>query len=723
MRTGARSLLIALSLVVAAGCNGSRDTLLADLQSPRPEVRALAVKKLAEQGNPDDLVLFTRAAKDLATIVRAEAATALGESQDPRVVDLLGELLEDPDEEVQGKAAMALSRVKGDKAKAYLTLQYSRRGRATRQVIVQALKAANVPGAMAEVTAAEAKAIWDRNLLALTEGSLPERVGAAEELGRSGRPDAVTRLMALTRDSQVILAAAAVRGLGDAGDKRAVGAIALLLDESFPELREAAITSLTQLQDVTAVPRLQAVALEKSVASRLATDALLALPRQKETDAALCALVLDGAPADSISAGRAMRTRGGCPMEPLLLRLSQPANVTTSLNAVVGLGPAAQAALPKVLPLLASPDATQRALAVEAVAAIGDASAAPALQKLYEQELKTVQALREDWADEALPQKYGIGFDPSAPPPAPPPSGEDDGHGHADHPGFGDPTAKSSRHASLFERIRTLNAARARETGRVVVQPRVPTELVEDVEPARLEMLARLLRALGAVKAPGALEVLKGYAGDSSVVLRTAALTTLARLGPEGVEVAKVGMFEAERDLQKTLAQALAEQGEAGQSALVALLPQFSNDKLILLDALSRTGAPASASAALQAVVREGGAEAVLAASLLGTIKAMDAVPTLMKALDEPTSVARRDILLALGKLGDKQAAEVVARDLYHDLPEIRAAAATALQTLGTPAQVEALDALKGDYYRRVREAAIAASAKTGGGTAAEGAR
>jgi HEAT repeat protein len=282
---------------------------------------------------------------------------------------------------------------------------------------------------------------------------------------------------------------------------------------------------------------------------------------------------------------------------------------------------------------------------------------------------------------------------------------------------------RAAKHASLFDRLKALNAARARESGKMLVQPRVPAELVDDVESFRLEPLAGLLRALGAVKAPGALELLKGYAGDSSVVLRTAALVSLVRLGPEGVEVAKGGMFEAERDLQKALAQALAEQGEAGQSALVALLPQFSNEKLILLDALSRTGVPASASATLQAVVREGGAEAVLAASLLGGIKAQDAVPTLMKALDDPTNVARRDILLALGKIGDRQAADVVARDLYHDLPEIRAAAATALTQMGTPAQAEALDALKSDYYRRVRDAAGGAVEKTTGGTAAEGAR
>ncbi|PTL85792.1 HEAT repeat domain-containing protein [Vitiosangium sp. GDMCC 1.1324] len=707
MRTGARTFLVVLALLVTAGCSGNRDQLLADLQSPRPEVRALAVKKLADESRPDDLALFTRAAKDLASIVRGEAAAALGKSQDPRVVDLLGELLEDSDVDVQGKAAMALAQVKNDKAKAYLTLQYGRRGRQTRQVIVQALKQANVPGAMAEVVAAESKAIWERNLLALTEGSLPERVGAAEELGKSGRPEAFNRLMPLVRDSQVILAAAAVRGLGDLGDKRAVAAILPLLDESFPDLRESAITALMRLQEPQAIPRLQAVAVEKSSVSPLAIDALLDLPRQPETDAALCAIALDAVTTEAIPVARAMRDRGGCPLETINDRLSRPASAASGLQAVIGLGPAAKDALPKVLPYLTQGDATLRALAVDAAAAIGDASAAPALQKAFEQELASVQPLRQDWVTQALPERYGPGFDPSQPPP-PGDSAEKQ-------------KQKGDKHANLMSRVKALNAAKARSLGRPVVQQRVPTELFDDVESSRLEPLAGLLRALGSVKAPGALALLKGFAGDSSVTLRTAALVGLTRLGPEGVALAKNGLFEAERDLLKALAQALAEQGDAGQSALVELLPQISGEKLVLLEALNRSGAPASSAEVLEKVVSEGGPEAVLAASLLGRMKAKTAVPVLVKALEDPSSVGRRELLTALGEIGDSSAAELVVRDLYHDLPEIRAAAAGALARMGTGAQADALDALKSDYYRRVREAAVTALAKTT--TAAEGAR
>ncbi|MET0401457.1 MAG: HEAT repeat domain-containing protein, partial [Cystobacter sp.] len=161
--------------------------------------------------------------------------------------------------------------------------------------------------------------------------------------------------------------------------------------------------------------------------------------------------------------------------------------------------------------------------------------------------------------------------------------------------------------------------------------------------------------------------------------------------------------------------------GDAGRAVLVEMLPRISNEKLVLLDALVRGGAPASSVDALIAVLSEGGPESVLAATLLGRLKAKQAVPALLKALEDPGSVGRRELLTTLGELGDGSVSDVVARDLYHDLPEIRAAAAAALARTGTGEQAGALDALKSDYYRRVREAATLALSKAA--TAAEGQR
>jgi HEAT repeat protein len=187
----------------------------------------------------------------------------------------------------------------------------------------------------------------------------------------------------------------------------------------------------------------------------------------------------------------------------------------------------------------------------------------------------------------------------------------------------------------------------------------------------------------------------------------------LASLGNEGIAVAKQGLVDSDRDVQGAVAQALAQQGEAGQMPILEMLPRLG-DKLRLLDALARTVPVPMASAPLQKIVSEGGTDAAMAAHILGEMRAKDAVPTLLKALDDRTGIARRDVLQALGSIGDPKAAEAIGRDLYHDSPEVRAAAADALAQLGNGAPLDALDALKGDYYRRVRESAEAALTKLG---------
>lgn len=391
-----RRALVALVAVSIAGCSGGRDKTLADLQSPRPEVRALAVKRLADRFEADDVSLFSQAARDPASIVRAESMTALGKTQDSRVVDLLGEALADADEQVQQRAAAALASFKTDKARSYLTLQYSRRGRSTRMAIVQGLKGTNIPGAMASVVVAEASAIWDRNIKVLNDGTLPERVGAAEELGRSGRADAVNRLVPLLKDKHVALAAAAARGLGAAADARAVPALTALLDENYPELREAACEALGRIGDPAPLAKLVTLAQERSPVSVFATRAILSFPRSPEVDKALCELLLTANEAEVLNTGRELRKRGSCPVEPILEKLKSPATAPQALLAVVALAPQGDVA-GKVAPLAAAGDELTRRLAIDALGELGDPAGAAAVQKAWDAELKSLEPRRADW--------------------------------------------------------------------------------------------------------------------------------------------------------------------------------------------------------------------------------------------------------------------------------------------------------------------------------------
>ena len=663
--------LLAFAVVAATlGCDG-RDRLLASLQSTRPDARAAAIRKLADQSRPEDLVLFTRAAKDTAPIVRGEAASALGNSLDPRVVDVLGELLGDQDESVQGKAAMALARIRTPEAKKYLTLQYARRGRSTRYAIVEALKSANVPGAMASAVAVESRSIWERNLQALTSGSLPERVAAAEEIGESGRAEAVNRLVPLIHDAPLILAAAAVRGLGHTGDARAVEPIAELLTENFPELREAATEALVQLRDPKALPRLKEIALERSAASALATTAIIALPANARTNAALCEIALGAAPEDARVAGRAMRARGGCALGPILDKLGGRADQLAALHALEGLGETAARAAPRVVPLISSRDEALRLQAIRAAAELGDAEAVDAVRSVYVEKLARIQARRTGGV-EPKPAASGAG--------------------------------RRSRGASergAGARASPVAGTAARESG-------------EEVSEEQLRTFAAAIRALGQLRAPGALQLLGPHTQDSSPSVRTAAFVGLAALGGPGIAAARAGLSDPDRDVQSAVAVALAERGLEGQAALANVLPKAGRARMSFLSALDRAGPTPALVEVLLSVLEEGGAESAPAADLLGRLAAKNAVEPLLRQLDDPRSVARREALSALGRIGDVRAADVVARELYHDSADVRAAAAEALGLLGTSPLPDALDALKGDYYLRVRQSAEAALGKIG---------
>lgn len=684
----ASTLLAAACLVAVAlsACSGGRDKTLAELQSPRPEVRALAVKRLAEKFESDDVSLFSQAARDPAAIVRAEAMAALGKTQDPRIVDLLGEALADPDEQVQQRAAAALASFKTDKARSYLTLQYSRRGRTTRTAIVKALKETNMPGAMASVVVAEAAAIWERNLKVLNEGTLPERVGAAEELGRSGRPEAVNRLVPLLKDKHVALAAAAARGLGLAGDARAAPALTALLDENFPELREAACEALGRLQDATALPKLLAVAQEKSPISPFAVRAIVSLPRTPETDKALCELVLSANDSEVIGVGRELRRRGGCPAEPIFEKLKNASTANQGLLAIIALAPPDSVA--KVAPLVTSSDDGTRKLAIDALAELGDPAGATLVQKAWEAELKSLEPRRADWISGELPLTFAPGYDPSKEPIAE------------------DPYAIArARTNDLFARVQALDAQRAKEQGKTLLEARPPREVLDDATEDEVRVLAAILRALGRLKVDGARVHAQAFTRETSPTLRAAAFSALAFLG----EDAKAGLFDTERSVQGTTAQALVEAGPAGQLVVLKALSELVGDRSRLVDPLRSVVPPAEGAPALIQLVKEGGAEAGAAAMLLAEMNAQAATPVLRALLDDPEAVARRDVLLALGKLGDQSAAESIARDLYSDSADVRAAAARALALLKSPGQTEAIDALKGDYDRRVRESASAA--------------
>lgn len=674
--------------VLGSGCERERKVLQAALVSSRPEERAEAVKKFAAIARPEDFELFARAAQDPAVAVRREAVAALAGSADPKAVDLLGQLLADPSEEVKRHAAFALAKVNGEKAKGYLTAEFARGGGRVREVIVEALKSANVPGAMAGVVAAEANAIWERNLKALNGGSLPERVAAAEELGRSGRVEAVSRLLPLVKDSQVVLAAAAVRGLGFAGDRRVVGPISELLRENYPELREAASESLLRLQDPAALDKLKEVAIERSASSAVATAAVIALPVLPETNDALCEIALAAGSKEGYLSGRELRRRGGCPPEALARKLGAKgaglgnlarAELEAVLIGLAGLGPTAIELGPAVARLLPQREGRLRGLAIGALAEMGDRSAAGAVLKVFEQAEKVLNDKRADWV-------------------ATPPEGGSSGKAVN--------LEAIARQAELLKKVGDDRQRKAERAVRGAVVTLPPPELIDDLGEDEVAEFAACLRALGALGDEKALAKLEPYVEDPLAAFRGAAAVGLASLGDQGVSLARSRLLDPDRGVQGQVAEALAAQGATGQAAILGALGKVPGDRSALLQVLDGDKLPPAGDTVLLEIVREAGPDAPAAAAVLGRAGAEGAAEALLKYLAEESGPARKDVLLVLGKLRAPGAAALLGRELYRDNPELRAAAAQALVGLAGPKELEALDALKGDYYRKVRESA-----------------
>jgi HEAT repeat protein len=686
-----RPVLFVLGVLLLAACPGGRDALLADLLSDRPERRALALHKLGEQGRESDLVLFTRAAHDPASIVRGEAATALGHSGEPEVAPVLSELVEDSDEAVQAKAVAALAKIPGDKPRAYLILQYPRRGRATREAIVATLQASGLKDAATQLVEGEARRLWESQVKVLSNGTPAERVNAAETLGRSGRPEAVDLLMSLVKDSQISTAAAALRGLGLSQDRRAIPPLVASLAESHPDLRDAGVEGLVRLSAVEGAPALLALAREGSASSANAVRALTELPRSPERDAELCALALEAGPEVATLAAQGMRRRGGCPLTSLVSALgarAPRARLLPTLHVLAGLGKSAHEAAPTVVALLTSKDPEVVVQSVRTLGELGDASARAAILGLYQAEWKRLSSAREDWVKTDPPRTLEAPLSPL--------------------PGSVDPRAGQME--ELMGRLRAQNAARRKEAG---LAPALPSELVEDVDFAGTQLAATALQALGRLDSSETLSLARRHLDDGAPPLAEAALLAAVHCGKEGLTLVKSALGRTSADQREALAQALVEQGDPGKQGLLDLATHSPTSAPVqpFLAALMQVGAPADSAPALEALLQRGGPEAAAAAHLLGQLRAQSAVPLLLATLQDQTNVARRDSLWALGQIGDRHAAEAVGKELFHESPEVRGAAAQALIRLGSEGQRPILTALTRDYFLTVREQAKAALA------------
>jgi HEAT repeat protein len=686
--------MAAAALVAACSMGPSRR----DLESPIPERRAAAVAALAAARDEGDLAALLVAARDPSPLVRKASAGAFTALGGPRAVDALGGLLRDPDPEVAVAAARGLGAMphasaptdarQADalqkRARQHLIDAYGQAGPQGRAEIAAALQA--IGTSLREAVETEARQLWDRNLRALAAGTLAERCGAAEELGRSGRAEAVRRLAPLATPGgrELALAAAAARGLGGTGDRAARETLEDLL-EGPVGLAEAAAEALGTLGDAGAAEALaKAGATGSPRLSAAVVEALALLPPASEVGVALCEIAVRSLdPAVASRAARQARLReADCPERPLTARIARRGSDAIAAMAALsnlGLGGArlAQPADRTQALFNGAAESSLRAAAARTLGEIGWSAAGPALLKRGQVLQQRLADARQKWVRGPLPGAFAPGFERGRP---------------------------------------TLEAVLSRE-GHGAGPPAadgLPPEWIEDVDPGDVQELAAIAVALARLRTEGGAPLLASLLSDPDDQVRSAAVEAAGLIGGEGAP--------------ESVARALRDPSPAVRLAAAAVIPRFGAAAVPSLagalqvadvadgpwrSALARAlGDTGSADAVAPLAALLAGPQAPPAAAALGRLASRDGARPLVEFLEHPGALGRVEAIEALGQIGTADGGAVLVGELTSDRPEVRTAAARALGRLRYEAASGRLEALRSDYFGEVRRSSIEALAR-----------
>jgi HEAT repeat protein len=547
------------------------------------------------------------------------------------------------------------------RARADLLAAYGSAGPTGRRAIADALETTGV--ALREAVEREARVQWERNVAALS-GDAAARPGAAEELGASARGEAVQRLLPLVdpnRTRDAALAAGAARGLGEAGDWTARPHLEALLADGGAPLAETAAGALARLGDPAAADALAAAAASgPSRIARAAVDALAALPSAPDVGTALCTVALRSSdPEVAARAARSVAARDAeCPERALVARLG-------------------------------------RAGTEAALAALAELSLEPAVARGAAERIAPLLEPARGDAGVRIAAAHFLGRARVA----------------------GTAPAVLRRTAAVAERI-----AAARDVP--ATPPRAqPAAVAGRAEPDRDSAeLAALLAAAGRLRAEGAEALLLPAAHDALAPVRAGAVEGLAALAtPAAVAAVEGALADPDLRVRLVAADAVGRQGARGAAALARAAQGSSREPEWLAAVASALGEAGSPDAVAPLAALLDGPAAPAAAAALARLATPAAAPPLVGVLERGDGPARAEAIDALAQLGAREAGPAIAAQLTHDRPEVRAAAARALGLLRYEGASSRLEALRSDYYGRVRRVAVEALAKLPAGASRAG--
>lgn len=247
-----RTLLLALVFVLP-GCSAREETdaHLAMLEEGSAGERLAALQALSRSPKSLELPRLRLLLEDPSPAVRALALSIAAQRREPQLVEWIGPRVLDSEPDVRRAALGALARFDTPARDPYLVAAYPLQDLEGRAAIVDALEHRDEN--LMRVIGEEARSLWERNLSALRAGGVAELVGALDLLGRSGRPEAVERLVRLLESDSTRIVVAAARGLAlSESGEGAREALEALLGSEIPERRAAAEDALRRLGEEVA---------------------------------------------------------------------------------------------------------------------------------------------------------------------------------------------------------------------------------------------------------------------------------------------------------------------------------------------------------------------------------------------------------------------------------------------------------------------------------------
>ena len=633
--------------------------LLDHLQTdPAPFVRARIAGALGQFDDPDVIERLVRSLGDPAWWVRMRSVEAL-EQIGPQAEAPLLVALDDPDPELRMRSAVALERL-GVTARAVRMIEEDDRPEQAREILTKfsiagarELLAEQLVHPSARVRLATIAAIrrtgrrdLERELtdVARTDDDPMLRAAAFDTLRALGYRGAVESARAGLADSHEAVRAEALHCLGDLGDPSVAAELEGSTADADPGVRAAAARALGRILGARATPTLTRLLTDPAPAVRAAAADAAAEAKLDGLLPALEPLLADGDDRVRVAGARALGALGGPgAVEPLVRGLdgASPTLRDAITGAVARLDPDAARRL--LAGRLEDPDPMERAAAIRALARLGGGRA-------------------ETLAEESL-------ADPAA-----------------------------AVRAAAIDAVVTL--------GDATQAPRILDLLGHDESP---EVRERAALAAGILQVPGAERALAhACAGDQPAPVRAAAVLALGSFGHESIagrvaemtDDAEVRDVLQERlradELYRRLAEALRVSHSLELRALASLSrPQMEEqladgmrsvldprERMRVVSGLRSFQGERSRSALLQALRGDPSPEVRTAAleSVADILEPAERLVTARRALGDPSLKVRRAAIAALRSLPAEDALPVLVQTLRPDdeTTVMRAAAAQA---------------------------------------------